>query len=252
MEYIIGEMSKMSGVSVRTLRYYDQIKLLKPSRINESGYRVYSSKEVDTLQQILFYREIGLCLEDIKKIIFDSKIDINKSLESHLILLNERKKNIEILIENVNKTIRNLKGVEKMTDKEKFEGFKQNMIDNNEKQYGKEIREKYGVEKVEKSNQIIKSKTEEEFKEIEQLANEINKNLKIAFEIGDPNSEIAQTACKLHKQWLTFYWKDYSKEAHIGIANTYVQDERFKEYYDKIAPGCAEFLRDAIIIYCSK
>ena len=68
-------------------------------------------------------------------------------------------------------------------------------------------------------------------------------------ETGDPASEIAQRAADLHKQWLTFYWKEYSKEAHAGLAQMYVDDERFKAYYDKVKLGAAEFLRDAILVY---
>lgn len=65
-----------------------------------------------------------------------------------------------------------------------------------------------------------------------------------------PAGETAQKACELHKKWISFYWDGYSKEAHAGLAEMYVADPRFKAYYDKIAPGCAEFLRDAIRIYC--
>ena len=92
--------------------------------------------------------------------------------------------------------------------------------------------------------------TKEQFEEIEALTKELNETLKAAFCQGDPAGELAQKAAELHKKWLCFYWDKYTKEAHIGLANMYVQDPRFKQYYDKIAPGCAEFLRDAIEVYC--
>ncbi|MNR05059.1 HTH-type transcriptional activator TipA [compost metagenome] len=81
------------------------------------------------------------------------------------------------------------------------------------------------------------------------ISNEITTTLAEAFKQGDPASELAQKAADLHKQWLCHYWDKYSKEAHAGLAQMYVDDERFKAYYDVNQPGTAEFLRDAIHIY---
>ena len=144
-----------------------------------------------------------------------------------------------------------MKGEITMSDKEKFEGFKQKLIDDNEKQYGEETRAKYGDDVIERSNAKVKGMTEEQYVEVENLSQEFNKMLKMAFEQGDPTSELAQKACELHKYWLCYFWDSYSKEAHIGLAQMYVDDPRFTEYYDKIAYGCAVFLRDAVQIYCS-
>lgn len=91
--------------------------------------------------------------------------------------------------------------------------------------------------------------TEEEYAALEKLTNELNETIKMAFETGDPSSELAQKACELHKQWLLYFWSSYSKEAHMALVQMYVDDERFTAYYDKIASGCAVFLRDAMRIY---
>jgi hypothetical protein len=136
-----------------------------------------------------------------------------------------------------------------MSDKERFEGFKQNLTDDNEKKYGKEIREKYGDETVNRSNEKIKNMTPEEYAAISQLGNEVMETLHAAFLSGDPSGELAQKAADLHRQWLSFYWDGYTKEAHAGIAQMYVDDKRFTAYYDKEHPGTAEFLRDAILIF---
>ena len=74
--------------------------------------------------------------------------------------------------------------------------------------------------------------------------------MKTAFEQGDPSGGPAQKVCAMHREWLEHYWGHYSKEAHLGLAQSYVEDPRFRKYYDSIAEGCAEFLRDAIEIYC--
>ena len=82
------------------------------------------------------------------------------------------------------------------------------------------------------------------------MSRSINDSLKLAFEQGDPSSELAQKVCAMHKEWLEYSWNHYSKQAHLGLAQMYVADPRFKKYYDDIAEGCAEFLRDALTIYC--
>lgn len=249
MEYTVQKLGKLAGISTRTLRYYDEIDILKPARINSSGYRIYGQAEVDRLQQILFYRELGVGLNDIKNIINEETFDGATALIEHRRKLLEKRKQLDLLIANVDKTIASKNGGIKMSNKEKFEGFKKNMIEENEKKYGKEIREKYGDDTVNKSNKKIKGMTEEQYNEVTALESELLKTLSEAFEIGDPTGEIAQKAADLHKKWLSYYWTSYSKEAHAGLAQMYVDDERFTAYYDKEKPGTAEFLRDSILIY---
>lgn len=249
MEYTVQKLGKLAGISSRTLRYYDEIGILKPARINSSGYRIYGQNEVDRLQQILFYRELDMSLEQIKVIMESPSFNSYKALIDHREKLLRKKKQLVLLIANVDKTIASTKGGTYMSNKEKFQGFKEKMIDKNEKEYGKEIREKYGNEVVEKSNNKVKNMTEVQHEEITKLAEEIIETLYLAMETKDPSSEIAQRVAHLHKKWLTFYWSDYNKEAHIGLAQMYVDDERFRAYYDGGKPGAAEFLRDAILVY---
>lgn len=249
MEYTIKKLGLLAGISTRTLRYYDEIGMLKPARINSSGYRIYGQAEVDRLQQILFYRELGVSLEEIKLIVTASAFDGKSALREHRQKLLEKRQQLDLLIANVDKTLAQNEGRITMANKEKFEGFKQQMIDDNEKKYGKEIREKYGDEQVDRSNRAIKNMTEEQHAEVEKLGADVLSVLTEAFATGDPSGELAQKAADLHRQWLTFYWGHYSKEAHANIAQMYVDDERFTAYYDKHQPGGAEFLRDAILIY---
>lgn len=249
MEYTVQKLAMLANVSTRTLRYYDEIDILKPARINSSGYRIYGEKEVDRLQQILFYRELGVSLEEIKEIVTSPSFDAVTALKEHREKLLDKRKQLDILIENVDKTI----GVRErgiiMSDKDKFKGFKKKLVEDNEKKYGKEIREKYGDEAVNRSNAKVNNMTQEEYDEVTKLGEEVLKTLKDAFKTGDPAGELAQKAADLHRQWLSFYWDSYSKEAHAGVAQMYVADERFTAYYDKEQPGTAEFLRDAIFIY---
>lgn len=252
LEYTIQKLGNLAGVSTRTLRYYDEIGILKPARINSSGYRIYAQKEVDRLQQILFYRELGVSLLEIKEIMTNTSFDINEALKQHRQDLLAKREELDKLIENVNKTIASREGRIKMGNKEKFEVFKQKTIKDNEDNYGKEIRGKYGDKAVDESNARFLKSTEAEHAEASKLAEIILQTLHEAMKTGDPASDLAQKAAELHKQWLMFYWKDYKKEAHAGLAQMYVYDERFKAYYDKNHPGTAEFLRDSILIFTKK
>lgn len=249
MEYTVQKLGKMAGVSTRTLRYYDEIGILKPARISSSGYRIYGQAQVDRLQQILFYRELGVSLESIRDIVTAPSFDGAAALREHREKLLEKREQLDRLIANVEKTIAVTEGRIIMSNKEKFEGFKQKMIDDNEKKYGKEIREKYGEETVNQSNQRFKNMTEEQYAEMEKLGNEVLETLEAAVATGDPTGELAQKTADLHRQWLSYSWGSYSKEAHAGLAQMYVDDERFTAYYDKKQPGSAVFLRDAILIY---
>ncbi|NOV00737.1 MerR family transcriptional regulator [Paenibacillus planticolens] len=249
MEYTVQSLGKLAGVSTRTLRYYDEIELLKPARINSSGYRIYGQAEVDRLQLILFYRELGVNLDRIKELINAPAFHAADALKEHREQLLDKRAQLDMLIANVEKTIASQEGRISMTDKEKFEGFKQQLIDENEKKYGEEIREKYGDDAVNSSNQKVKNMTQEEHEEVARLANEVAASLSEAYQTGDPAGEEAQRAAHLHRQWLSCYWSHYSKEAHAGLAQMYVDDERFKAYYDHKQPGTAQFLRDAIHIY---
>jgi DNA-binding transcriptional MerR regulator len=249
MEYTVQKLASLAGVSARALRYYDEIGILKPARINSSGYRIYGQKEVDRLQQILFYRELGVGLDSIKNIVTAPDFDGTAALREHHEKLLQKRQQLDILIANVERTIALTEGRITMSDREKFEGFKKNIIEENEKKYGKEIREKHGEDTIEKSYAKLMNMTQEQYTEVTKLNEQLMATLAEAFKTGDPAGELAQKTAELHKKWLTYYWDEYSKEAHAGLAQMYVEDERFTAYYDKEQPGTAAFLRDAILIY---
>lgn len=249
MEYTVQKLGRLAGVSTRTLRYYDEIGILKPARVSSSGYRIYGPAEVNKLQQILFYRELGVELSRIKEIVTSPSFDAAKALKEHREQLLDKRKQLDKLIASVEKTIAWQEERIEMTDQEKFEGFKRQMVEENERKYGPEVRAKYGDEAVDKSNRKVLNMSQAEHKEASRLAGEITSVLAEAFKTGDPAGELAQKAAALHKQWLLHYWDSYSPEAHAGLAQMYVDDERFTAYYDQNQPGTAAFLRDAIYIF---
>ncbi|WP_397539735.1 MerR family transcriptional regulator [Rummeliibacillus pycnus] len=246
MEYTIQQLAKLSGVTTRTLRYYDQIGLLKPLKLNKAGYRIYGDLEVKQLQQILFYRELGLKLEEIKEILANLNFDVKKALLDHQKKLFEEKSRIERMLLNIERTIKSVEGEYEMTDAERFDGLKDEMIKENEKQYGNEIRTKYGDDVVDASNANLRGMTEKQFKENQLLERTMIDLLKIAMQQGDIHGKEAQEAVEYHTKWLNAYWPSYSKEAHRGLADMYVSDVRFTAYYDQHQQGMTQFLRDAI------
>lgn len=253
MEYSIRELSEIAGVSARTLRYYDEIGLLKPFYVNEAGYRFYGEHEVAILQQILFYRERGLDLKRIQKILYQDDFDIMCALEEHLLELEKQKKHTDSLIRTVKQTIRFMKGEYQMSDKEKFEAFKERVVREHEEKYGAEVRKKYGDEEMDAAHQKVMDMSESDWERFQLLGEEIRIRLEECVRAGiKPDSEEAKRIVILHKEWLGRTWKQYTAEAHKAIANLYIADERFKLYYDRKEEGCAELLEQAIKYWVDK
>lgn len=247
MEYSIRELSELAGVSARTLRYYDEIGLLRPAYTTEAGYRYYGERELAILQQILFYRERGFDLKSIQRIVWQNDFDIMNALEEHLLELEKQKEHVDSLIRTVKQTIASRKGECKMSDQEKFRVFKENLVKENEKKYGEEVRQKYGDEEMDASGRKMMNMTEEEWSLYQQLGEQILAKLKENVLAGTlPESEAAREIVSLHKDWLSRSWKKYSAEAHKGVAALYTCDERFKAYYDRETEGCAAFLTAAV------
>ena len=163
MEYSITALAKLAGVTPRTLRWYDETGLLKPLRTTTAGYRIYGPLEVERLQDILFYRELGFELSDIRSILDDPAFDRQAALQGHLAALKQQRERLDGLIQTVQKTISTLQGETTMSDKEKFEAFKRRAIEENESKYGKEIREKYGDETVDRTNANVLGLSQEAF-----------------------------------------------------------------------------------------
>ncbi|MHA0858115.1 MerR family transcriptional regulator [Paenibacillus sp. CMAA1364] len=249
MEYTVNTLAQLSGVSGRTLRYYDQIGLLKPSRMNSSGYRIYGQHEVDLLQQILFYREMEISLEEIKKIVHQPSFNPTVALQKHYNDLKKKRDRLDTIIATVEKTLTNKEEGIQMNDKEKFEGFKETMIHDNEQQYGEEIREKYGDDTINASHAKLRGLSQEDYLAMTTLEKEILSLLEKSYAIGDTASDLAQEVAAKHKEWLMYSWSSYSKEAHAGLVDMYVSDERFTAYYDKHVRGGTTFLREAVLIY---
>lgn len=248
MEYTIQELSRLSGVTTRALRWYDKIGLLKPSGRTEGGYRLYGPAEVDRLQDILYYRALGVELARIRECLDTPDFDRLAVLRGHLAALEEERGRIQKLINSVRETIRTQERDEMMSDEKKFEAFKRQFVEEKERLYGAEVREKYGDAEVDASNARLMGVTLEQYQEYERLSGEILEKLSAAVAAGaDPAGEEGEKITALHRRWLTMMGDQYDAQRQHGLAELYVQDKRFTAYYDKERPGCARFLRDAVL-----
>lgn len=248
MFYTVKQLSELTGLTPRTLRYYDSIGLLRPTRDAGNDYRQYGPAEVDRLRQILVYREMGLPLEDIRALLDAAGLDQAGTLRGHLERLLERRREVEELIRKVRRTLDSLEGGNTMADREKFEDLKQRAIQENEAAYGPEVRRRWGDGTVNGVNSRVAGMSEDEWKQMQEEEQSYKNALRRAIAAGAPAGEDAKEACRLHKAWLLHYWSEdmFSPEAHIGLVEMYSQDERFNAYYEAVAPGCAAFFAKAI------
>jgi len=248
MMYTIQELSNLAGVSKRTLRYYDDIGLLVAKRRKDSSYRFYETSDVDVLHYILILKEMGFELSQIKDILEKSSHEqMINIFEQHVMELYRRQEKVDKMIHNVKQTIETLKGEAEMNDKEKFEGYKEELLNDNDQNYKKEVIDRWGNQAYETSRKAFGRMTKDEFDAFNQLASDIIQCLHDLKKDLKDQSKRYELFSK-HKLWLTQAWGGtYQKEAHRQIVMMYVEDERFKTYYDQHGEGFAEILRDCVL-----
>lgn len=250
MKYTIKKLAEMTGITTRTLRYYDDINLLKPSEVNENNYRIYDEKNVNKLQQILFYRSLNFPLQEIKKIMDDPNFSRIDALKQQQRLLLQEQEKINTLLTNIDLTIKDYQGEITMTDTEKFKAFKETRISENEVKYGTEIRQKYGSKTIEQSNQKFSKLSEVEFQQMQTVEKTLIEDLVALKKKPDLDSQLAQKIYQEHKQWLEYTWPSYTKEAHRGLVDMYISDARFGDYYNqKAQTPVVQLLHDVVYEY---
>ncbi|MBS4210072.1 MerR family transcriptional regulator [Bacillus sp. FJAT-50079] len=238
----VKEVADLVGISVRTLHHYDEIGLLAPEKTTEAGYRLYSDDNLETLQQILFFKELGFPLKKIKEIINRPSFDRQEALELHRKMLLEKRKRLNQMIATIEKTIQHAKGEIEMSNEEKFKGF-----DFSHNRYEQEARERWGDEAVDQANTKVTSMSKGEKKEFENRFNEIYHGL-AAIRHTAPESDEAQARIK---EWFDFLNQmgDYSLDAFKGLGQMYVDDERFTKNIDQFGEGLAQFMCDAMAVF---
>ncbi|GMB09612.1 DNA-binding transcriptional MerR regulator [Thermolongibacillus altinsuensis] len=251
MHYKVKEVADMAGISVRTLHHYDQIGLLVPDTITPSGYRLYSEQNLERLQQILFFKEMGFRLQEIKHILDHPHFDRKKALQAHREMLIKKKERLEEMIKTVEKTIQSIEGGIQMEKKEMFKGFDMREIEEHQKKYAQEAREKYGKEMVEKVEQRTSTYTKEDWATIKTKTEEIYNRIIARMEYGPEDAQV-QEAVAEWRQLITDYFYECTLDIFRGLGDLYVNDERFTKNIDQFKKGLAAFLREAIHVYCDR
>ncbi|MFF2483022.1 MerR family transcriptional regulator [Paenibacillus sp. NPDC058071] len=248
----INEAAKIAGVSVRTLHYYDKIGLLKPSQVAENGYRLYGETDFARLQQILFFKELEFPLEAIKAILDNPRFDRRKALEAQKELLTAKKSRLESIIVSVDKTLHAIEGGSTMSKQEMFEPFDMKKIEEHQRKYEQEVKERYGdSETYAQSRSRTAGYKEDDWRRIQGEVDVIYKRIADAMD-GDAGSEEAQLAIDAWRQHITDHYYECTPEIFRGLGDMYVADQRFTDNIDKYRTGLAAFMRDAMHIYCDR
>ena len=244
MSYTVGQVARLARVSVRTLHHYHQIGLLVPEGHSTAGYRRYSNADLDRLQRVLFYRELGFPLEEIVTLLDDPTIDAETHLRRQHDLLNRRIERLQDMVTAVERAMEAQQMGISLTPEERFEVFGEN----DPAQYADEAKERWGdTDSYKQSMQRTSRYTKEDWEKIKSESADLQQRMAAAFTGGvAADSEPAMDLAEEHRQQITRWYYDCGYDIHRGLAEMYLADERFTRNYDDIVPGLARFVHDAI------
>ena len=242
MKMQIKEFARFTGVSVRTLHYYDEIGLLKPSHVDKStGYRYYDEQSLLRMQEILFYRELDFSLKSIEEILSSPNYDKTQALKEQKKLLILKKERLDNLISAIDGAMKG-ENVMKAFDNTEFEKYKA------------EAREKWGNTKAYQEHaEKTKSYSKDKWNDLAAGMDAIMGQFAESMKHGDtPDSDAAQDLVKALQSHITEHYYHCTKEILFGLGQMYVADDRFRQNIDKHADGTAAFICQAITTYCKK
>ena len=248
MVYTVKQLADLAGISPRTLHYYDEIELLKPSSYGDNRYRYYDDEAMLRLQQILFYREMGLSLQQIQEVLDQPDFDVLNALQAHKVALSNQVERLSRLINTVDKTINYLNGGIEMSRKEIFAGFSEEQ----QEQYAEQAIQRWDPQRVDESMKLWKSYSPVKQKAIiaegGEIYNEIFENMEKG--LAADNSEVQAGVAKWHQHLRYFY--EPTIEILRGLGQMYVDSPDFRATFEKFSPEFPEFLCEAIQVYCER
>lgn len=243
--HTVGEVAQQAGISVRTLHHYDEIGLLNPSARSEAGYRLYDGSDVARLQQILLYRELGLPLEEISRVMSDPGFDRVAALREQRARLEARAEHVMKMIDAVDDAIEAHEKGRTMSTDEMLGVFG----DFDPKEYEQEARERWGqTDAYKESARRTAQYTRADWQRLADEAHEIYQAFMELKETGiAPDSEEAMAVAERHRSHIGDWFYDCTPEIHVGLGEMYVQDPRFTENIDKHGDGLAAYMSQAIL-----
>lgn len=244
MNHSVGQVSRIAKVTVRALHHYDEIGLLSPGHRTAAGYRRYGDADLDRLQQILFYRELGFPLEEIAAILDDPGANPSEHLRRQHDLVRDRIDRLQEMAAAIEHALEARKMGIQLTPEEKFEVFGEDYVD-----YEEEAEQRWGeTDEWKQSQRRVKKYTKEDWVRIKSESDALDRRIGEAVGAGvAPDGEQAMDVAEAHRQHIGRYFYDCSYEMHKNLAELYIADERFTAYYEKIVPGGAVWFRQAIL-----
>ena len=245
MKLHIREFAKLTGVSVRTLHFYDEIELLKPSSVDEqNGYRIYDENSLTRMQEILFYRELDFPLKEIRMILSSPDYDKQHALKEQKHLLMLKKERLERLISALDSAMKGETVNMKIFDNSEFDAKRA--------EYAKEARERWGdTAAYRESAQKTAGYSAGKWKQVNAAMDARIAAFADCKRKGfAPESHEAQALAKKWQDFITEHYYTCTKEILAGLGEMYVADERFAKNIDRHGDGTAQFMRDAIKTYC--
>ncbi len=246
MPYSVNQLAKLAGVSVRTLHYYDEVGLLKPTRVKHNDYRQYNEDELLRLQQIMFFRELDFSLEQIKKILSSPQFDMQAALAEQKQLIKLKRHRLDRLMITIDKTIKKINNEIHMEDQELYGNFSKAEMD----KYTEEARQRWGhTDAFKQSQQRVKKMGKAGLAKVLKESGELTQAIAAAMKSGlYPKSEVVQQLIARHYDGLRAFYEP-NLEMYKGLAIMYVDDPRFKANYENVAAGLAEFMRDGMLYF---
>lgn len=247
MTYTVNQLAKISGVSVRTLHYYDEIGLLSPTREEKNGYRHYGEEELLKLQQILFFRELAFPLEEIKGIMSNPHFNMEAALLDQRKMIELKKKRLNQLLRTIDKTLQKFTEETPMEDNELYNGLSTEELE----AYAKEAEKRWGnTEAYRVSKERAMKMSKEDIEELKRSGDLFQKKLAATMPKGPTSPEFQELIKEHYNSLRTFY--EPNLEMYRGLADLYVDDPRFTDAYDRYAPGLAKCMREAMLYYIAE
>ena len=248
MTYTVKKLSELSGVTVRTLHYYEEIGLLKPAYTGSNGYRYYEQKELLILQQILFFKELGFKLKQIQNVLGKKSFDQLEALCSHKRSLAQEREKLGRLLKTIDKTINYLNGSSKMNAQEIFDGF--SLV--TKAKGGETYFEAEAVIAASiaqsgiKTNKISKS-------EVNEVAQAIFQELVECIEDGKKlDSKEVQKILKKHHRFVEKWQGPADKKVYSAMAQMYLDHPEFRKQLGKVDSRLASFMSGAMKVFAEK
>jgi len=244
MSWTVGELARLAGVTVRTLHHYDRIGLVQPSERTSAGYRSYDVRDLDRLQQVLVYRELGFPLEEVATLLDDPGADPAAHLRRQHGLLRERLTRTQAMVAAVEKEMEARQMGISLTPEERFELFGDGFSD----EYQAEAEERWGdTDAWAQSQRRTAAYTKDDWARIKAEADDVERRFAGALATGVPaDAAPAMDLAEEHRQHISRWFYDCPPEMHAGLGRMYVADPRFTAHYDDVAPGLAQYVSTAL------